>query len=98
VIPDIAPPPSGFSPGAPTGNGPDGVGNPAGSPDDAQPKMKDTSVEGQKTNLQQPKLTEPDDRLVARPLKYTTAYRPEPASPAAIADDGGWRSARATEN
>jgi len=103
VIPDIAPPPSGFKPeAAPGANGPAGVGNPAGSPDDTSPKSKDSGVEGQKTNLQPPRLMDPQDRVTARPIRQTLVYKPVSADPVLQAgasetaplDDSGWRAAK----
>lgn len=85
VIPDVAPPPVNYTPDS----------------GDSLPKTNGSGVEGQKTNLQQPKLLNPEDRMTARPMR-STLYRPisEPVlqagavEPAPLGDDG-WRAATA---
>lgn len=100
VIPDVAPPPTNYRPDAgPDGNGPNGLGSPNG--DDSMPKNNGSGVEGQKTNLQQPKLLNPEDRMTARPLP-NRLYKPVSGpvvqagatEPAPLGDDG-WRAATA---
>lgn len=98
VIPDVAPPPTNFNPDSSNpATGPSGLGTPNGND-----SLPNSGVEGQKTNLQQPRLLNPDDRMTARPLP-TTAYRPisgglvvqTGATEAAPLGDDGWRAATA---